>query len=131
VGGGVAEEVEAFFLVAAYTGYADHDANEAGEAGDGELLDSDGHLGIGIVGINAEGLLAVVAGGEALAGCGDVAVVDKGDEGGVHAASVTACEVGVGVVGIGFDLLVGESDGGIGDGFDAVARGLGDVDWAL
>jgi hypothetical protein len=131
VGGGVSEEGEAFFLVAAYAGDAYHDANEAGEAGDGELLDADGHLGVSVVGVDAEGLLAVVAGGQALAGGGYVAVVDEGDEGGVHAASVTACEVGVGVVGIGFYLLVGESDGGVGEGFDAVARGLWDVDGAL
>ena len=74
---------------------------------------------------------AVVAGGEALAGGGDVAVVDEGDEGGVHAASVAAGEVGVRVVGIGFDLLVAESDGGVGEGLDAVADVGGDGDAAL
>ena len=58
-------------------------------------------------------------------------MVDEGDEGGVHATGVAASEVGVGVVGVGFDLLVGEGDGGVGEGFDAVARGLGDGDAAL
>ena len=115
VGGGFAEEIEAFFLVAADAGDADHDAKEAGEAGDGELLDSDGHLGVGVVGIDLEGLLAVAAGGEALAGGGDVAVIDEGDESGVHAAGIASGEVGVGVVGIGFDLLVAECDGGVGE----------------
>ena len=125
VGGGFAEEVETFLLVAGDAGDADHDAEDAGEAGDGELLDADGHLGVGVVGIDLEGLFAVVAGGEALAGGGDVAVVDEGDEGGVHAAGVSAGEVGVGVVGVGFDLLVAEGDGGVGEGLDAVAGGLG------
>ena len=131
VGGGFAEEVEAFLLVAGDAGDADHDAEEAGEAGDGELLDADGHLGVGVVGIDLEGLLAVVAGGEALAGGGDVAVVDEGDEGGVHAAGVSAGEVGVRVVGVGFDLLIAEGDGGVGEGLDAVAGGLGDGDVAF
>ena len=78
VGGGFAEEVEAFFLVAADAGDADHHAEEAREAGDGELLDADGHLGVGVVGIDLEGLLAVVAGGEALAGGGDVSCGRRG-----------------------------------------------------
>ena len=131
VGGGFAEEVETFLLVAADAGDADHDAEEAGEAGDGELLDADGHLGVGVVGIDLEGLFAVAAGGEALAGGGDVAVVGEGDEGGVHAASVAAGEVGVRVVGVGLDLLVAEGDGGVGEGLDAVAGGLGDGDAAF
>jgi hypothetical protein len=46
----------------------------------------------------------------------------------MHAAGVSAGEVCVGVVGVGFDLLVGEGDGGVGEGFDAVASGLGNVD---
>ncbi len=70
VGGGFAQKVEALFLVAGDAGDADHDAEEARKAGDGELLDADGHLGVGVVGIDLEGLLAVVAGGEALAGGG-------------------------------------------------------------
>ena len=131
VGSGFAEEVEAFFFVAADSGDADHDANEPRKTGDGELLDADGHLGVVVVGVDAEGLLAVVAGAEALAGGGDVTVFGEGDEGGVHAAGVSAGEVGVGVVGVGFDLLVGEGDGGVGDRFDAVACGLGNVDGAF
>ena len=131
VGGGFTEEFEAFLLVAVDAGDADHHADEAREAGDGELLDADGHLGVGVVGIDLEGGFAVVAGGVALAGGGDVAVVDEGDEGGVHAAGVATGEVGVGVVGVGFDLLVGEGDGLVGEGFDAVADGLGDGDVAL
>ncbi|WP_433983114.1 hypothetical protein RBB78_15995 [Tunturiibacter empetritectus] len=43
----------------------------------------------------------------------------------MHAAGVSAGEVGVGVVGIGFDLLVGEGDGGVGERFDAVTDGRG------
>ena len=70
VGGGLAEEFEAFFLVAADAGDADHDAKEARQAGDGELLDADGHLGVGVAGIDFEGLLAVAARGEALTGSG-------------------------------------------------------------
>jgi hypothetical protein len=58
-------------------------------------------------------------------------VFGEGDEGGVHAASVSAGEVCVGIVGIGFDLLVGEGDGGVGERFDAVACGLGNVDGSL
>jgi hypothetical protein len=131
VGGGFAQEVQAFFFVAADSGDADHDSDEARKTGDGELLDADGHLGVVVVGVDAEGLLAVVAGGEALAGGGDVTVFGEGDEGGVHAAGVPAGEVCISVVGIGFDLLVGEGDGGVGEGFDAVACGLGNVDGAL
>ncbi len=58
-------------------------------------------------------------------------MVDQGDEGGVHAAGVSAGEVGVGVVGVVFDLLVGHGDGGAGELLDAVAGGLGDGDAAL
>jgi hypothetical protein len=58
-------------------------------------------------------------------------VVDEGDERSVHATGVAAGEVGVGVVGVGFDLLVAEGDGGVGELLDAVARGLGDGDAAL
>lgn len=131
MGGGFAQEVETFLFVAADAGDANHHANEARKTGDGELLDTDGHLGVVVVGVDAECLLAVVAGGEALAGGGDVTVFGEGDEGGVHAAGVSAGEVCVGVVGIGFDLLVGESNGGVGERFDAVACALGNVDGAL
>ncbi len=61
VGGGFAEEIETFLLVAGDAGDADHDAEDAGETGDGELLDAHGHLGVGVVGVDLEGLLAVVA----------------------------------------------------------------------
>ncbi len=57
VGGALAEEFEAVFAVAAYAGDADDHADEAREAGDGELLDADGHLGVGVVGIDLEDLL--------------------------------------------------------------------------
>jgi len=53
-------------------------------------------------------------------------VIDQGDEGSVHTACVTPGEVGVGIVGIGFDLLISEGDGGAGKEFDAVADGLRD-----
>ena len=98
VGGGLAEEVETFLLVASNAGDADQHANEARKTGDGELLYADGHLGVGVTGIDFEGLLAVVARCKALAGGGDKAVVGEGDEGGVHAAGITAGEVGVRVV---------------------------------
>jgi hypothetical protein len=49
----------------------------------------------------------------------------------VHASGVAAGEVGVLVVGVLFDLAVAEGDGGVGEGFDAVARGLGNGDAAL
>jgi hypothetical protein len=52
VGSGFVEELDALFLVAANSGDADHDAKEAREAGDGELLNADGHLGVGVVGID-------------------------------------------------------------------------------
>jgi hypothetical protein len=58
-------------------------------------------------------------------------VIDQCDEGGVHAAGVATGEVGVGVVGVGFNLLVGEGDGLVGEGLDAVADGLRDGDVAL
>jgi hypothetical protein len=58
-------------------------------------------------------------------------VIDQSDEGGVHASGVAAGEVGVLVVGVLFDLTVAEGDGGVGEGFDAVARGLGNGDAAL
>ena len=129
VGGGLAEEIETFLLVAGDAGDADHDAEDAGETGDGELLDADGHLGVGVVGVDFEGLLAVAAGGVALAGGRDVAVFGEGNKGGVHAAGVSAGEVGVCIVGIGLDLLVAEGDGGVGEGLDARAdvRRHGDV----
>ncbi len=131
VGGGLAEELEALLAVAADAGDSDHDAKEAGQAGDGELLDSDGHLGVGVVGVDLEGLLAVVAGGESLAGGGDVAVVDEGDEGGVHAAGVSAGEPGVFIGGVGLDALIAEGGDGVGEGFDAVASRLRDEDAAF
>ena len=68
VGGAVAEEGEAFFAVAVDAGDADDNADEAGQAGDGELLDADGHLGVDVVGVDLEDLLAVVAGGIAPGG---------------------------------------------------------------
>jgi hypothetical protein len=74
--GGFAEEVETLLLVAADAGDADHHADEAREAGNGELLDADGHLGVGVAGVDLEGLLTVATGSETLAGGGDVAVVD-------------------------------------------------------
>jgi hypothetical protein len=58
-------------------------------------------------------------------------VIDQGDEGGVHASRVASGEVGVRVVGILFDLLIAEGDGGVGEGFDALAGGLGNGDAAL
>jgi hypothetical protein len=66
-----------------------------------------------------------------LAGSGDVAVIGQGDEGCMHASGVAAGEVGVLVVGVSFDLAVAEGDGGVGEGFDAVARGLGNGNVAL
>ncbi len=63
VGGALAQEFEAGLAVAAYSGDADDHADEAREAGYGELLDADGHLGVGVVGIDFEDLFAVVAGG--------------------------------------------------------------------
>jgi hypothetical protein len=53
------------------------------------------------------------------------------DEGGVHAAGISAGEVGVGVVGVRLDLLVAEGDGGVGEGFDAGADVGGDGDVSL
>jgi hypothetical protein len=126
VSSGFAKEFETFFFVAVDTGDADHHTDDAREAGDGELLDAHGHLGVGVVGIDLEGGFAVVAGGVTLTGSGDVAVVDQCDEGGVHAASVATSEVGVSVVGVGFDLLIGEGHCGVGEGFDAIANGLWD-----
>lgn len=131
VGSGLAKEFETFFLVAADTGDADHDAEETRQAGDCKLLDADGHLCVGVVGVDLEDLIAVGTGGETLAGGGVVTVVCKRDEGGVHATGVSAGEVGVGVVGIGLDLLVAEGDGRVGERFDAVARGLRDGDVAF
>jgi hypothetical protein len=49
----------------------------------------------------------------------------------MHASGVAAGEVGVLVVGVFFDLAVAEGDGGVGEGFDAVARGLGNGNVAL
>jgi hypothetical protein len=49
----------------------------------------------------------------------------------VHASSVAASEVGICVVGVGFDLLVGDGDGGVGEGFNACANVGGDRDVAL
>ncbi len=131
LGGALAEEVEAFLLVAGDAGDSDHDAEDAGKGGDGKLLDADGHLGVGVAGIDAEGLFAVVAGGKALTCRADVAVIDQGDEGGVHAARVATSEPGMSVIGVGFDLLIAECDGGVGELLDAVARGLGNGDVAF
>ena len=107
VGGGLAEVFEALLLVASYSHDADDEANPAGEAGDGELLDADGHAGVGILGVDFEGGFGVVAGGVALAGGGGEGVVYQRDERRVHALGIAAGEVGVGVAGIGFDLGVG------------------------
>ena len=131
VGGGFAEEIEAFLLVAGDAGDADHDAEDEGKAGDGELLEADGHFCVGVTGVDLEGLFAVAAGGEALAGGGDVTVFGEGDESGVHAASVSAGEIGVCVVGVRLDLLVAEGDGGVGEGLDARADVGGHGDAAL
>jgi hypothetical protein len=131
VGRGFAEEVESLFLVAAYACNADEHTNETRKAGDGELLDADGHLSVGVVGVDAEGSFAVVARGQALTGGGDVAMVGQGDEGGVQPSCVTAGKEGIGVVGVGFDLPVGEGDGRVGEGVDAVANRLRDGDVAL
>jgi len=124
VSGGFAEKVEAFFFVASYSCDADEHPDEAREAGDGELLDAHGHLGVGVLRVDFESGFAVVARGQALAGCGDITVVAESDKGGVQAASVSAGEVGVGVVGVGVDLLIGERYGGVGERFDAIADGL-------
>ena len=131
VGGRLAEQVETFFLVAGNASDADHDSEDAWQASDGELLDPDGHLGVGVAWVNLEGLLAVVAGGQALAGSGDEAVFGKSDEGGVHAPGVASGEVGVGVVWIRLDLLIAEGDSGVGERFDAVACGRQDCDAAF
>ena len=58
-------------------------------------------------------------------------MVDEGDEGSVHAAGVSTGEVGIGVAGVVFDLLIGHSDGGVGELLDAVAGGLRDRHAAL
>ena len=129
--GRLPQHLQALLLVPTDSHNANHDADPARQAGHRELLDADGHLGVVVVGVDAECLLAVVAGGEALACGGDVTVFGEGDEGGVHATGVSAGEVGVGVVGIGFDLLIGEGDGGVGERFNAVACGLGNVDGAF
>src|SRR6185437_5822343 len=59
--GGVAQKIEAFLLGPADAEHTDHEAKEAWEAGDGELLDSDGHVGVGVLGIDLEHGLAVTA----------------------------------------------------------------------
>ena len=129
--GGLAEVGEALLLVAADAHEADHEAEPAGKTGDGEALDADGHPGVGVLGIDFEGGFGVVACGEALAGGGGEGVVDEGDEDGVHAFGVAAGEEGVGVVGVGGELGVGEVLDLVGEVFDAVAGGLRDVDFAL
>lgn len=131
MGDALAQQIEAFFAVAGNAGDANHHAQDTRQTGDGKLLDADGHLGIGVVGIDLEGLLAIVAGGEALASGGDVAVVDQGDEGGMETASVSAGEVGVFVGGVGFDALLAEVGDGVVEGLDAVADGSGDGDVAF
>ena len=62
VGGGLTEVREALLLVAADAHEADDEADPAGEAGDGELLDADGHAGVGVLGIDLEDGLGVVTG---------------------------------------------------------------------
>jgi hypothetical protein len=49
----------------------------------------------------------------------------------VHASGIASGEVGVLVVGVLFDLAVAEGNGGVGEGFDTVAGGLGNGDAAL
>jgi hypothetical protein len=122
--GGLAQEFKTFLLVAVDAGDTDHHADDARETGDGELLDAHSHLGVGVVGIDLESGFAVVARGVTLTSSGDIAVIDEGNEGGVHTASVASGEVGVGVVGVGFDLLIGEGYSLVGKGLDAVANGL-------
>ena len=131
VGGGFAKEGDAVLFVAADADDADHHADEAREAGDGELLDADGHFRVGVLGVDFEDGFAVVAGGVALAGGGGVGVVDEGDEDGVHTAGVTAGEERVGVVGVGFEVGVAHADDAVGELLDLIADGLRDVDDAL
>jgi len=130
-GGALSEKVETFFFVTGDAGDADHDAEEARERGDGELLDADGHFCVGVVGVEAEGLFAVLAGGESLTRRGVIAVKGKSEEGRVHALGVAASEVGVRVVGVLLDLLVAHGNDRIGELVDALVRGFGDEDVAL
>ena len=127
----VAEEVEAFLLVAADAGDTDHKADDAGEAGDGELLDADGHLGVGVVGIDLEGLLGVVTGLQTLTRGGDEGVIYEGEERRVETAGVATGEEGILVVTVGLDLLVAEIGDLCGEALDALADVVGDVDFAL
>ena len=129
--GRLAEVGEAVFLAAADAHEADHEAEEFGQAGDGEALDADGHPGVGVEGIDGEGGFGVVAGGEALAGGGDEGVVDEGDEDGVHTLGVAAGEKGVRIIGISRELGVGEVLDLAGEVFDAGAGSRGDGDFAL
>ena len=128
---GLTELIETLLLVSADAHEADDEPDPAREAGDGELLDADGHAGVGVLRIDLEGGFGVVAGGVALMGGGGEGVVYKGDEGGVHAFGIAAGEVGVGVVGIGLEGGVGEVGDFDEEGFDAVADGLGNIDLAL
>ena len=131
VGTDVAKEIETFFLVAADAGDADHQADDAGQAGDGELLDADGHFGVGVVGIDPKGLLGVVAGLQTLMSGGDEGVVDEGDERRVEATGVATGEEGVLVGAIGLDLPVAEIGDLVGEGLDALADIVGHIDLAL
>ncbi len=131
VGGDVTEEIEAFFFVATNAGDADHEADNAGEAGDGELLDANGHFGVSVVGVNPEGLFGVVAGLEALMGGGDEGVVYQSDERRVQATGVATGEEGVLVAAVSLDLAVAQIGDLIGEGLDAMTDVVGDVDLAF
>jgi hypothetical protein len=121
LGGALAEEVEAFFFITGDAGDSNHDPEETRERRYSELLDTDGHLGVGIVGVEAESLFAVLTRRETLAGGGDIAVIAKRNESSVHAFGISAGEVGIGVFGIGFDLLVTHGDDRVGELVDTVS----------
>ena len=131
VSSGFAEERQSSFAVAIDTGDANQDAKPAREAGNGKLLDADGHLGVGVVGVDLEDLFAVATRGITLT-CGSYkAVIDEGDEGRVDATCVSTSEVGVGIFGIGTNLLVAKRYGGAGEVFDALTSGFRDGDIAF
>ena len=131
VAGNVAQQIETLFLVAADASDADHHTNNTRKAGDGELLDADGHLGIGIVGIDLESLFGVVASLQALMRGGDEGVVNQRNERCMKTAGVATGEEGVLVLAVRLDLSVAQGNDLIGEGLDPLANVVGHSDIAF
>src|SRR6185312_11470574 len=106
-------------------------AEKTREAGDGKLLDADGHVGVGVLRVDLENGLAIVTGLQALVRGGAEGMVRECNERSVHAASVTTGEESVLVVGVLIKARIAHADDFVSERIDLVVRLLRDVDLAF